>query len=558
MNFEFLNFFLAFIEGLSLIASPCILPILPILLAGSIEGGKKRPLGIILGFTVVFTFFTFFSHYLIQITGINLNIVRDIAFILIGLFGVVMISDYLTEKLSAMTQRLANIGANINSKRNPESFWSGFLLGGLVSLIWTPCAGPILADALVQIAIQKTAFATFMALFFFSLGSIIPMIIIALLGKKIFHKLTFFKQRAVLLRKIFGYIIIISALFLAYVSYFNPNLLAFSYSRPTSVQTYPNTPTLIDELSASYPAPPLAGISAWINSNPLTLAQLKGKVVLVDFWTYSCINCIRTLPTLIAWDKAYRDKGLVIIGVHTPEFEFEKNLANVTRAVKNFGIKYPVALDSQYSTWNNYHNQYWPADYLIDKNGNVVFEQFGEGNAGVIEHNIRTLLGLNPTAEKTSVQENVPSLFNAQTPETYLGFARADRYQSPQSPVINNVGIYTFPSQLSLDNWALQGKWIINAQNIVAAEANAAIALYFQASHVYVVAGHSNSKPITVRVLLNDVPITTNAGADVKNSLLTITDERLYEIARFPKPTQGKITLIISAPGAELYTFTFG
>jgi cytochrome c biogenesis protein CcdA/thiol-disulfide isomerase/thioredoxin len=546
-----LNLFLAFIEGFALILSPCILPILPILLAGSIEGGKKRPLGIILGFALVFSLFTLFSHFLVQATGINLNILRDISFVLLGLFGLVMLSNYWTEKLSTWTQKLANIGSNIKVLNTAQGgFWSGFFLGGLVSLIWTPCAGPILAAALVQIATQKTLVASFVTLLAFSLGSILPMIIIAVLGQKIIRSIGFLKKKTIILRKIFGAIIILTTLVLAYISHFKPEYFALLASQPSNPPEAKNISVtqfnnLTDKLNAHYPAPAIAGITAWIHSPPLNLQELRGKVILIDFWTYSCINCIRTLPYLLAWDKHYRDHGLVIIGVHTPEFEFEKNLENVKQAVARFGIQYPVALDNNYVTWQNYNNSYWPAHFLIDQNGQVVYTHFGEGDYDVTEHNIRILLGMNP---KNSIAPQNYKISYAQTPETYFGYARAARFASPQNLKSDSISLYTFPAQLSQDQWALSGEWLVREQNIRAMKFNAAIKINFYASQVYLVMGSINNEPIKVQVLLNNKPI----------GVVTVTNQKLYEMASFATPTNGELTLIISQPGVELYTFTFG
>ncbi len=563
MNLEFTNFFLAFIEGFALILSPCILPILPIMLSGTMAGGKKRPLGIILGFALTFALFTLFSRFLVQHAGLNLNIIRDIAFALIILFGIILLSDRLSEKFSQSTQKLANLGANITAGQQPHGFFSGLLFGGLVSLIWTPCAGPILAAALIQIALQKTLLNSFIALFMFSLGSVIPMIIIAFAGKKLIDKLGFLKSHSSLLRKIFGVIIIVVTLALAYVSYFRPDFFALLSAPKTSVmqenkQDNIHSENLINALTP-YPAPALAGLSHWLNSPALTLSQLKGKVVLIDFWTYSCINCIRTLPYLLAWDKAYRSKGLIIIGVHTPEFEFEKNSENVRQAVLRFGIQYPVALDNDYMTWQNFQNHYWPAHYLIDKNGRVVYQQFGEGDYVTTEHNIRVLLGLNKSASASSFT-SAESLINyPQTPETYLGYARADHFASPESVTKDSVGDYTFPAQLATDEWALQGKWLIAAEKISNQGPQAAIKIHFNASHVYVVMGSANHQPLTVEVLLNGKPITPLiSGSDVKDGLLLVNQQRLYELANFPHATDGEITLIIRAVGGEIYTFTFG
>lgn len=564
MHLESLNFFLAFLEGFALILSPCILPILPIMLSGGISGGKKRPLGIITGFVVTFALFTLFSHFLVTHLGINLDHLRDAAFILIALFGVVMVSDYLTKKFSLLTQKLADVGTHITPQNTQAGgFFSGLILGCLVSLVWTPCAGPILAAALIQIAVQKTAFTSFLALLAFALGSATPMLLIVLLGKKLADNMTFIKKHTDLLRKTFGIIIIVTALILAYISHFRPDLfalLAAPGSTTPAEKSATSTPTtnLINELSRPYPAPPLAGLNSWINSTPLAIAQLKGKVVLIDFWTYSCINCIRTLPYLLAWDKTYRDQGLVIIGIHTPEFEFEKNSDNVNQAVLRFGIHYPVALDNHYATWNNYHNHYWPAHYLINKQGQVIYEHFGEGDYAGTEHNIRVLLGLDPMLNKTASSVKALNPNRNLTPETYLGYERAENFASAQPAIINKIANYTFPKQLPLNNWALQGFWQINGQYIIAAAPDAALQIHFRASRVYAVMGNPSGAKIKVHVFLNGQVIGNNAGADVHNNETLVTEQRLYEVARFSQTTTGIITLVVDRPTVTFYTFTFG
>ncbi len=566
MQVELLNIILAFLEGFALILSPCILPILPIMLSGTIEGGKRRPLGIITGFAITFTVFTILSHFLVTHLGINLDRLRDVAFILIILFGVVMLSSSLTEKFSLLTQKVASIGTSFTSSGQPGGgFFSGVLLGGLVSLVWTPCAGPILAAALIQIAVQKTALASFLALFAFALGSVTPMLIIALLGKKLVNSIAFIKKHTELLRKIFGVIIIATTLALAYISHFRPDLFALlaapetAAPNPVTKNTVSPTTGLVDELLIPYTAPNLAGLDPWINSQPLTLSQLKGKVVLIDFWTYSCINCIRTLPFLLAWDKAYHDQGLVIIGVHTPEFEFEKNADNVRQAVTRFGIHYPVALDNQYATWNNFHNSYWPAHYLIDKQGRVVYQHFGEGDYATTEHNIRVLLGLNPMQKMAIAGLNATTPEYEQTPETYLGYERSENFASPEEQVANQTANYIFPPQISSNDWALQGKWLVNAQKIVAMSTVSAIKIHFRAKHVYAVMGNTTSTPISVKVLFNGKPIDpAESGMDVKDAAISVTGQRLYEVANFPSVISGEITLIVEGAGVELYTFTFG
>ena len=560
-----INYGLAFVEGFALILSPCILPILPIMLSGTIEGGKKRPLGIICGFVITFALFTLFSRFLVQHLGVDLDIVRKAAFILIACFGVVLISDYLSEKFSHFTQRIANVGANITTGKTEGGFFSGLFLGAFISLIWVPCGGPIIAAAIVQTAVQKTSLLSFFTFFFFALGSAIPMLIIALVGRKVIDKISFLKNRSGLLRKLFGVIIVFAALFAPFagnfvaVAGYAPMPAAPNVTQPMNTNIKDNE-QLIHGLSNPYPAPPLAGNSAWINSAPLTLAQLKGKVVLIDFWTYSCINCIRTLPYLKSWYDKYHQDGFVIIGVHTPEFEFEKNLTNVKEAVAKDQIIYPVVLDNDYKTWLNYNNQYWPADYLIDKNGNVVYQHFGEGDYAEAEHNIRTLLGIKAAmvSEMQKPQENELALL-LQTPETYLGSERAQTYAGTQPLVADLTQKFAFPAVLAKDNWALQGKWTISQQRITSVGNNPAVRIHFFAGKVYAVMGSVQNKPVIIKVLLNGKPISNDdAGKDVKNGYALLTGHTLYSIVSLKKPATGILELIPASSGAEFYTFTFG
>lgn len=335
-----------------------------------------------------------------------------------------------------------------------------------------------------------------------------------------------------LLRKISLFFICISVL-----------VIAFAQSNP-----------LENALPNPYPAPQIAGIVAWVNSSPLTNEQLKGKVVLIDFWTYSCINCIRTLPYLKDWYGKYHSKGFEIIGVHTPEFEFEKNLDNVKSAVQKDGILYPVALDSNFVTWQNFKNLYWPAHYLIDQNGNVVYQHFGEGDYDVTENNIRYLLGMNKATTPIMAEEASFPL----TPETYLGFAREQNYASPETISKGKPQTYSFPASLSENQWALQGSWIIGPEYIVSAFSQAAIKIKFNAKKVFVVMGSSNGKPIQVRVALNGAPIKDEKGKDVKEGVMTVTQHRLYEAVVLPGTDTGELQLTASDPGLEVYTFTFG
>ena len=277
--------------------------------------------------------------------------------------------------------------------------------------------------------------------------------------------------------------------------------------------------------------------------------------MLIDFWTYSCINCIRTLPILKKWYNDYHNEGFEIIGVHTPEFEFEKKPENVKDAVKRFGIQYPVVLDNDYKIWTNFKNHYWPAHFLIDKNGQVVYEHFGEGAYEETEQNIRTLLGL---SEMQNTKEEAPSSSMLQSPETYLGYARASNFQSSESLEKDKTTEFHYPQFLSKDGWALQGSWEVQAEKIISQAPNASLKFNFYAKNVYIVMGSTDGKPKEVTVTLNGSPIEKEAGKDLVNSTITVTEHRLYEIIQLSDTEAGMLELISKDPGLELYTFTFG
>jgi cytochrome c biogenesis protein CcdA/thiol-disulfide isomerase/thioredoxin len=550
MNVDLLTIVLGFLEGFALILSPCILSILPIILAGSLTGSKKKPLGIIVGFSTAFALTAFFARGLVEWTGIDLNLIRHVAFVFLFLMGVVLLSNRLTILMSRITERFSAMGRFCSiTMGTSQGFFSGIIMGALVAFIWTPCAGPILAAIIVQIAIQKSSWGSFLTLLAFALGAILPMIIIVFYGLKIKSTFIFFKKRAQLFRQALGTILILTLLYL--VSQ-DAGYLVQDKVPLTQVRT---ANTLESGLWVPYPAPKITGIEAWINSPPVDISSLKGKVVLVDFWTYSCINCLRTLPYLKSLYQQYHDKGLVIIGVHAPEFDFEKKLSNVEQAVKRDGILYPVALDNQFVTWRNYRNHYWPAHYLINKVGEVVYEHFGEGDYDVIQNNIAYLLGLGRSVLPSEEVSLGNDFFI--TPETYLGYARGEsNFNTALSHDVDKT--YHFPGKLTRNGWALEGGWQVLPDRIVTTRDLASLKIAFSARHVYMVIGNSTGKPVEVKLRLNGQALSKHQGADVHGDSIRVDRHALYEVLDLPGLEQGILEVISSMPGIEFYTFTFG
>ena len=540
---------LSFIAGLALIASPCILPVLPLVLGASVEGGRKRPFGIIVGFVLAFTAFAMLSRKLVNALGIDLELIKDGSLVFLALFGLILLSERLSAIFSKLTARFANAGNNLTSNAR-NGFFSGILIGMLIGLIWTPCAGPILAAVLVQIIRQGSDVQALLLVAAFALGAGVPMLIISLTGRKIMSKLGFFTAHAEAVRKTFGVIILLAVGFIA--SGVDAQSL-LTKSTPIAMTT--KSAGLQDALPNPYPAPEFVGIQAWLNSNPRTMASLKGKVVLIDFWTYSCINCVRTLPYITKWDRTYRDKGLVVIGIHAPEFEFEKDVNNVKQALVAHDIAYPVAIDNHLDTWTAFKNQYWPAHYLIDQQGRVVYTHFGEGNYGETENNIRHLLGLDANA---STVPETPVSSTGQTPETYLGTTRAQNFASPEKPIADTTQQFTLPKFLPSNHWALSGKWHTEGERITAADAGAKLQLNFTAGKVFLVLGTKDGQPLTATLTLNGEPLGGVAGKDAAEGKLRVDRHTLYELVNQGTAHNGLLEITADAPGLEAYAFTFG
>lgn len=566
----------AFIAGIATVLSPCIIPILPSLLSAGVGKGRLRPIGIILGIIISFCFFTLLLRILIQATGISPNVLRYIAIAIIALFGLVMIFPRLSDRFAALTSSIANAGSKLQTSESVKGsgFFSGFILGISLGLLWTPCAGPILAAIIAIVATSSVTLWAALLIFTYSIGAAIPMFCIVYGGNRALTSSRTLAKHAEGIRKVFGVLMLLSVFILAgnWDTYFTQMAIRYfpflQVDDNAIVRQELNSlrgnagasPFTAKEASPStglpvYGKPPeFTKIAYWINSVPLTLPKLKGKVVLVDFWTYSCINCIRTFPYLKEWYAKYKDKGFTIIGVHTPEFPFEKDRTNVEQAAKRFDITYPIALDNEYGTWNAYGNIYWPAHYLIDQNGLVREIHYGEGKYLETENAIRSLLQEAPLAG----EKEMPLPHKYETPETYLGYDRADRYATEIKIQPNENSLYSYTKPLEKNQVGLKGKWMIRNDYIEPGEDNSEIDLNFVAKNVYLVINGASAKPI--QVSLDDNPVPQKYRTDDMNEQgeIFIKEARKYDIVDMGAD-YGNHTLSLKVPkGVKIYVFTFG
>jgi cytochrome c biogenesis protein CcdA/thiol-disulfide isomerase/thioredoxin len=574
----FLLFF-SFLAGFATILAPCIWPLLPLVLSVSSTGGKRKPFGLTLGVMTSFSIFTLFVSYLERFLHIDPNVFRLIAVIIIGLLGLSLLFPSLGAKfevwINNMLQPLQN---RLQGNNQNQGFGGGYIAGFSIGLVWAPCAGPILATIATLAATQSVNFQVILVTLSYALGLGIPLFLVSLGGSFLFTRMRKFTQYTGRLQQVFGVVMICVAL-LIYTNYDKTIQLKILEAFPSygnlfnGLETNKTVSAQLDalkgvspssaaettdgKLADMGPAPEFTGITQWLNSQPLTLAQLKGKVVLVDFWTYSCINCLRTLPNNKAWYQQYGPDNFVLIGVHTPEFAFEKKTFNVQKALKQFNITYPVAQDNDYKTWNAYKNEYWPAEYLIDAKGHIRKADFGEGEYDKMDAAIRQLL-----AEAGHPVQAAAALVLAQgigydqTPESYLGTDRLERFSSPEKPV-DGLQTYSLPVSLASHHIAYQGAWTLSDEAAQPAQGSA-LEIQFTADKVYLVLGPGR-KGDTVSLFLDGKSIDDGAGADVTNGKLILDEHRLYNLVDFKgKPGSHRLRIQFDNAKISAYAFTFG
>jgi cytochrome c biogenesis protein CcdA/thiol-disulfide isomerase/thioredoxin len=574
----------AFLAGAGTAVSPCVLPVLPALLSAGATGGRRRPIGIVLGLATTFTITIVGFAKLVDGVGLGASATRDAAIIVLAVFGVAVAVPKVADRLEAPLSRLARFGP----KSVGRGFWSGIAVGAALGFVYAPCAGPILAAVVSVSAASGRTVAVGLA---YSLGSAVVLLILALAGRAVLDRVRR-AGRGPGLQRALGAVMVLTALAMAlqldvrFQSAIANHLPAAVVNPTESLEASHTVSDGLDKLrgrsrfenaakaSKAKPAPAggadadastlpdygmapeFTGITHWINSEPLTLASLRGHVVLVDFWTYTCINCIRTLPHVEAWDAAYRKDGLTIIGVHSPEFSFEHETSNVTRAVKQDGIKYPVAQDNDLATWNAWSNQYWPAEYLIDAKGHVRHANFGEGDAAGTESAIRSLLKEAGATDLGADAKPKTTYDPAQqtSPETYLGLEREDGFQPPGKA---GTSSYVTTKDLPLNSFSFGGTWKLAQENATAG-IGATLTAHVQGKDVYLVLSPPAGGAGSVRVLLDGKPIpAADAGGDVHNGVVKVTTQRLYHLVSRPTPEQHLLQLQFS-PGVAGFAFTFG
>jgi cytochrome c biogenesis protein CcdA/thiol-disulfide isomerase/thioredoxin len=526
--------------------SPCVLPVLPIVFAGGATGGRRKPFAIVGGLIASFSAFTLFGVWLLRQLGLPQDILRDVA---IGLLFLVA-ATLLYPRLEELVQRPL-LGL---TRRPGGELGGGFLLGASLGLVFVPCAGPVLAAITVVGATQNVGARSIVLTLAYAIGAAVPMLLVAFFGRAGMKAL---RPHAHSIRQVLGVVVGLTALAIAFNvdRRFQTAIPGYTEALQKKVEQNGRAQSELRKLRGNTreqassssledfgPAPEVKGLSRWINSEPLTLKKLRGKVVLVDFWTYSCINCLRTLPHVKAWYRAYRARGLVVLGVHTPEFAFEHVPSNVEGAVHRLGIEYPVALDNDYGTWNAFQNQYWPAKYLIDRRGHLRYYHFGEGEYDTTEARIRSLLGESAGTLPVAAELSDPTPKTVLTPETYLGYQRLARFAQTKI-TRDQFAEYSFPERpLQQSELAYSGTWKVTPEEIVAG-LGARLRLSFIARNVHLVLGGRGS----VLVYLDGTLKRT----------VRVDGSRLYTLLRMPSLTTGLLELRFT-PGVRGYAFTFG
>jgi len=571
-------FLLSYVGGVLTILSPCILPVLPFVFARSDRPFLQSGLPLLVGmvtFAAVATLATLGGSWAVHANQWG----RDAALVLLALFGLTLLlpqlADHLTRPLVALGSRLSNeAGAGRGNAT------SSLLLGVATGLLWAPCAGPILGLILTGAAIKGASTSTTLLLLAYALGAATSLAAALLIGGRVFTAMKKSLGVGEWVRRALGVLVLAGVAAIA-LGLDTGLLTRLSLTRTNGLEQSllqgvglgrktQNIAVAGSNLPVEGTMPELNGAVEWLNSPPLTRASLRGKVVLVDFWTYSCINCLRALPYVEAWARKYQDHGLVVIGVHAPEFAFEKVPDNVKRAVHDLGVTYPVALDNNLAIWQAFNNEYWPAHYFIDAQGRIRHHHFGEGEYDESERVIQQLLreagnqnvpgGIaDPKAQ--GVQAAATPDDPARSPETYVGYGRGSNFAA--GPVHENQPAnYETPFPLQPNQWGFSGRWTIGEEKSSLDAAGGKITFRFHARDLHLVLGPgSDGKLVRFKVTLDGQTPGASHGMDTEaNGNGAVTSQRLYQLIRLANPSAADHTFTIQFldPGVQAFAFTFG
>jgi cytochrome c biogenesis protein CcdA/thiol-disulfide isomerase/thioredoxin len=613
-------FGLAYLAGMLTIISPCILPVLPFVFARAdrpfVQNGLPLLIGMAVTFAIVASLAAVAGGWAVAANQYG----RMIALALLALFGLALLfpafSERLMQPLVALGGRLSD-SAEDRAKSGDTSVLPSVMLGVATGLLWAPCAGPVLGLVLTGAALHGANMQTTLLLLAFAAGAATSLALALLAGGRAFEAMKRSLGAGEWIKRVLGAAVLASVAAIA-LGLDTGLLTRLSVASTTALEQQlidrlhpearpeatamtggpammtggtamsggpamtgnPNVmtggPAMMMQakpqggdvgLPVEGVMPPLDGAVDWLNSAPLTNDALKGKVVLIDFWTYSCINCLRTIPYVRAWAEKYKDQGLVVIGVHTPEFAFEKSIGNVKGAVTDLAISYPVAVDNDYAIWRAFNNRYWPAHYFVDAQGRIRHHHFGEGSYDVSERVIQQLLaeaGMKDVAAglvavKASGAEAAAAMSDVKSPETYIGYERAENFISPGGPVEDAAHVYAAETP-RLNEWALSGDWTVGKEHALLNEKCGSIVYRFHARDLHLVLGPADGKPVRFRVRIDGAAPGADHGMDIdENGEGVVTGERLYQLVR-QKGAIAERTFEIEFldPGVQAYAFTFG
>jgi cytochrome c biogenesis protein CcdA/thiol-disulfide isomerase/thioredoxin len=601
-------FLLAYFGGMLTIVSPCILPVLPFVFARAdrpfIRSGLPMLAGMAAAFAAVATLAAIGGGWAVRVNQYG----RDAAIALMALFGITLLfpelSDWMTRPLVALGTRLSQ-SAERRESAPGSGVLASLLLGVATGLLWAPCAGPVLGLILTGAALQGANAQTSLLLLAYAAGAATSLALALLVGGKAFAAMKRSLGAGEWIRRGLGLAVLaavaviglgldsgfLTRISLASTASLEQGLLDRFHTEPNNAAAQIKSSVVMTggpammsgnpammmtakseaqakDLPVEGSLPALSGAVEWLNSPPLTVDALKGKVVLVDFWTYSCINCLRAIPYVRAWAEKYKDQGLVVIGVHAPEFAFEKNVNNVRAAIASLGITYPVAVDNDYAIWRAFNNQYWPAHYFIDAEGQIRHHHFGEGDYDESERVIQQLLA---EAGKTAAPgglvsvsasgaEAAPNMGEVQSPETYIGYERAQNFVSPGGAAQNARHIYAAATP-RLNEWSLSGAWTVKGEHAVLNDKDGSIVFRFHARDLHLVLGPSpDGKPVRFKVMIDDAAPGDSHGTDIDaDGQGVVTGQRLYQLVRQKSAiTDHTFAIKFLDPGVQAFAFTFG